>query len=120
MMGEEARVRILLVEDEERIAGFLQRGLTEELYVVDVARDGSEALDFLPAAQYDLMILDIRLPGKDGYSVCRELRAKGFKTPVLMLTARDTVQDRVTGLDAGADDYLVKPFDHSKRFDSCA
>lgn len=103
-------MRILLVEDEERIAGFLQRGLTEEMYIVDVARDGPEALDYAPAAEYDLMILDIRLPGRDGFSVCRELRARGFKTPVLMLTARDTVQDRVTGLDAGADDYLVKPF----------
>lgn len=103
-------MRILLVEDEERIAGFLQRGLTEEMYVVDVARDGIEALDYAPAADYDLMILDIRLPGRDGYTVCRELRTRGFKTPVLMLTARDTVQDRVMGLDAGADDYLVKPF----------
>lgn len=103
-------MRILLVEDEERIAGFLRRGLTEEMYVVDVARDGLEALDYAPAVDYDLMILDIRLPGRDGYAVCRELRTRGFKTPVLMLTARDTVQDRVMGLDAGADDYLVKPF----------
>ncbi len=103
-------MRILLVEDEERIAAFLQRGLAEELYVVDVARDGLEALDFAASGAYDVMILDVRLPGRDGLTVCRELRARGFKTPVLMLTARDTVPERVEGLDAGADDYLVKPF----------
>jgi heavy metal response regulator len=103
-------MRILLVEDEERIAAFIHKGLKEEFYTVDVAHDGSEALDIALAGEYDLIILDVRLPVRDGISVCRELRAQGNKTPILMLTARDTVDDRVRGLDAGADDYLVKPF----------
>jgi heavy metal response regulator len=103
-------MRILLVEDEERIAAFIQKGLKEELYTVDIARDGSEALDIALAGEYSLIILDVRLPVRDGISVCRELRAQGNTTPILMLTARDTVDDRVRGLDAGADDYLVKPF----------
>jgi len=103
-------MRILLVEDEERIAAFIQKGLKEELYTVDIARDGSEALDIALAGEYGLIILDVRLPVRDGISVCRELRAQGNTTPILMLTARDTVDDRVRGLDAGADDYLVKPF----------
>jgi len=103
-------MRILLVEDEDRIAAFIRRGLHEELYTVDVARDGAEALDIALAAAYDLIILDVRLPKRDGIAVCRELRAQGKKTPILMLTARDSVDDRVRGLDAGADDYLVKPF----------
>jgi heavy metal response regulator len=99
-----------LVEDEERIAAFITRGLKEERYTVDVARDGAEALEFALAAEYDLIILDVRLPVYDGFTVCRELRKRGNSTPILMLTARDTVDDRVRGLDAGADDYLVKPF----------
>jgi len=103
-------MRILLVEDEERIAAFIHKGLREELYTVDVARDGAEALDIALASEYDLIVLDVRLPIRDGISVCRELRAQGNRTPILMLTARDTVDDRVRGLDAGADDYLVKPF----------
>src|SRR5258706_1485212 len=103
-------MRILLVEDEERIAAFIRKGLQEELYTVDVARDGSEALEIALPAEYDLIILDLRLPVRDGISVCRELRAQGNKTPILMLTARDTIDDRVRGLDAGADDNLVKPF----------
>jgi len=103
-------MRILLVEDEERIAAFIYKGLHEELYTVDVARDGGEALDIALAGEYDLIILDVRLPIRDGISVCRELRAQGNTTPILMLTARDTIDDRVRGLDAGADDYLVKPF----------
>jgi heavy metal response regulator len=103
-------MRILLVEDEERILAFIRKGLKENLYVVDVARDGAEALDIALATQYDLIILDVRLPVRDGLSVCSELRAQGNTTPILMLTARDTVDDRVRGLDAGSDDYLVKPF----------
>jgi len=103
-------MRILLVEDEERIAAFIHKGLKEELYTVDAVRDGGEALEFAAAAEYDVIILDVRLPVQDGFSVCRELRARGDKTPVLMLTARDTVDDRVHGLNVGADDYLVKPF----------
>ncbi len=104
------RMRILVVEDEERVASFIRKGLEEELYMVDVARDGTEALDIALAAEYDLIILDVRLPMRDGISVCRELRAQRNKTSILMLTARDTVEDRVRGLDAGADDYLIKPF----------
>lgn len=103
-------MRVLLVEDEERIASLVSRGLREELFTVDVARDGGEGLDLALSAEYDLIVLDIRLPVRDGISVCRELRAQRHRTPILMLTARDSVEDRVRGLDAGADDYLVKPF----------
>ena len=103
-------MRVLLVEDEARIAAFVRKGLQEEQYVVDVAEDGVAALDFIDATTYDLIILDVMLPRRDGFSVCKELRQRGMKTPVLMLTARDAVDDRVRGLDAGADDYLVKPF----------
>jgi heavy metal response regulator len=103
-------MRVLVVEDEERIAAFLERGLKEEGWAVDVVHTGGDALDWAAAAEYDVIVLDVLLPGQDGFSVCRELRARGAKTPVLMLTARDTVDDRVTGLDSGADDYLVKPF----------
>lgn len=103
-------MRILLVEDEERIANFIRRGLLEEFYTVDVVCDGSLALEYVEAAPYDLIILDVRLPVLDGFSACAELRSRGDRTPVLMLTARDTVDDRVNGLNAGADDYLVKPF----------
>ncbi|MCL4486865.1 MAG: response regulator transcription factor [Chloroflexi bacterium] len=103
-------MRVLLVEDETRIAAFVRKGLQEEQYVVDVAEDGVAALDFIDATTYDLILLDVMLPCRDGFSVCKEIRRRGMKTPVLMLTARDAVDDRVRGLDAGADDYLVKPF----------
>jgi len=103
-------MRILVVEDERRIAAFVKRGLEEEHYAVDVAYDGEEALDWAAVVDYDLIILDILLPKKDGIQVCRELRDRGSKVPILMLTARDAVEDRVRGLDSGADDYLVKPF----------
>lgn len=103
-------MRVLLVEDERRISIYVKRGLEEEGYAVDAVYTGREALDWAEAAPYDLIILDILLPEMDGLSVCRELRRRGIRTPVLMLTARDTVDDRVAGLDAGADDYLVKPF----------
>jgi heavy metal response regulator len=103
-------VRILIVEDERQIAAFLERGLKEEGYAVDVVYSGNDALDWAAAVEYDGIVLDVMLPGRDGYSVCRELRARGSQTPILMLTARDAVDDRVTGLDSGADDYLVKPF----------
>jgi len=101
----------LLVEDEPRVAGFIAKGLREQAYAVDVARDGEEALYYAAVNQYDLVILDVMLPVKDGYAVCRELRSSGFRIPILMLTARDAVDDRVAGLDCGADDYLTKPFD---------
>lgn len=101
----------MLVEDEARVASFIARGLREEAYAVDIGTDGDRALYLASVNPYDLVILDVMLPAKDGYTVCRELRSGGFRGPVLMLTARDAVDDRVTGLDAGADDYLVKPFD---------
>src|SRR4026208_726591 len=103
-------MRILLVEDEPRVARFVAKGLRERSYAVDIARDGESALYQTEINDYDLIILDVMLPGKDGFEVCRELRDRNVKTPVLMLTARDAVDDRVEGLDAGADDYLVKPF----------
>jgi DNA-binding response OmpR family regulator len=103
-------MHVLLVEDERMLAGYIRRGLEEQGYAVDVAYAGPEALDWLRVASFDLIVLDLMLPGVDGLSVCRELRARGTATPVLMLTARDGVDDRILGLDAGADDYLVKPF----------
>jgi heavy metal response regulator len=104
-------VRILLVEDEAPAARMLAKGLREDAYAVDVAMDGETALEQAWFTKYDLIILDVMLPRKDGFEVCRELRAAGSATPILMLTARDAVEDRVTGLDIGADDYLIKPFD---------
>lgn len=104
-------MRILLVEDEPRVANFIARGLREKSYAVDVAGDGEVALYQCHINHYDLIILDVMLPRKDGFAVCRELREDGRQTPILMLTARDAVDDRVRGLDSGADDYLIKPFD---------
>ena len=104
-------MRILLVEDESRVAGFIAKGLREQTYAVDIASDGEQALYQAAVNQYDIVILDVMLPVKDGHTVCRELRASGFRTPILMLTARGAVDDRVEGLDSGADDYLAKPFD---------
>ena len=103
-------MRILIVEDERKISAYLKRGLEEQGYAVDAAFTGREALDWAASAPYDLIVLDILLPELDGISVCRELRKQGQRMPILMLTARDTIDDRVAGLDAGADDYLVKPF----------
>ncbi len=103
-------MRVLLVEDERQIADFVARGLTEHGYSVDVAYDGDEAVYWPDVAQFDIIILDVMLPVRDGVEVCRVLRAKGVRSPILMLTARDAIEDRVTGLDSGADDYLVKPF----------
>jgi two-component system copper resistance phosphate regulon response regulator CusR len=103
-------MRVLLVEDEARVARFVARGLREQAYAVDVAEDGETALFHASVTTYDVIILDLMLPKVDGLSVCRELRAAGVATPMLMLTARDTVDDRITGLDTGADDYLTKPF----------
>ena len=105
------QVRILLVEDESRVAGFIAKGLREQSYAVDIAADGEQALYHATVNEYDLVILDVMLPIKDGHTVCRELRGAGFGTPILMLTARAAVDDRVAGLDSGADDYLAKPFD---------
>lgn len=104
-------MRILLVEDEPSAAKMLAKGLREQSYAVDVAEDGEAALYQISIYDYDLVILDVMLPRKDGFEVCREMRAAGSSVPVLMLTARDVVEDRITGLDSGADDYLTKPFD---------
>lgn len=103
-------MRVLVVEDEPAILGFVCQGLTEAGYAVDAARDGREGLDYALAADYDALILDIMLPGRSGIELLRELRRRGHQTPALLLTARGLVDDRVAGLDAGADDYLVKPF----------
>lgn len=103
-------MRVLVVEDEDKIAAFIKKGLEEEGYAVDVVGDGESALDYALSVDYDVIILDIMLPRKDGISACQNLRECGCNVPILMLTARDAVDDRVRGLDAGADDYLVKPF----------
>lgn len=103
-------MRILVVEDEKKVSSFIQKGLTEESYAVDVAHDGEEGLGFALQQEYDLIILDIMLPKMDGLKVLEQIRAKGRQVPVLLLTARDTLEDKVKGLDTGADDYLPKPF----------
>lgn len=103
-------MRILLVEDEPRMANVIAKGLREQTYAVDVAADSDVGLYQSSVNDYDLIILDVLLPNRDGFEVCRELRARGDATPVLMLTARAAVDDRLTGFDAGADDYLTKPF----------
>jgi two-component system OmpR family response regulator len=103
-------MRLLVVEDEPKLAALVARGLREEGYAVDVAERGEDALWMAHAAPYDAILLDVMLPGTDGFDVCRRLRKEAVWSPILMLTARDAVGDRVTGLDAGADDYLSKPF----------
>lgn len=103
-------MRILVVEDEHRLSTILRQGLQEHGYAVDVAYEGQEGLRLGQSEPYDLIILDVMLPKLDGFSLCRRLRTAGKHMPVLMLTARDAVDDRVTGLDSGADDYLIKPF----------
>ncbi|MEW6364257.1 MAG: response regulator transcription factor [Acidobacteriota bacterium] len=103
-------MRILVVEDEKKVASFIKKGLEEEAYAVDVAYTGPDGEYLSELNPYDLVVLDIMLPGKDGVAVCRSLRARGTKTPILMLTARGTLQDKIEGLDSGADDYLTKPF----------
>ena len=107
-------MRILVVDDDRRLCAVIKRGLLEESYAVDLAYDGEDGEYLAEVNPYDLVILDIMLPIKDGIEVCRELRAKKISTPILMLTAKDAVEDRVKGLDTGADDYLVKPFAFSE------
>jgi DNA-binding response OmpR family regulator len=107
-------LRILVVEDERRLASIVKRGLVEEGYSIDNAYDGEEAEYMAESTAYDLIILDIMLPKKDGIAVCHSLRSKRINTPILMLTAKDGVEDRVKGLDSGADDYQVKPFAFSE------
>jgi len=104
-------MRILLVEDERKVASFIARALRENSYAVDIAENGEKALELNTDVTYDAILLDVRLPGMSGIQVCRELRQQGTEAPVLMLTARGLVEQRVEGLDAGADDYLTKPFD---------
>ena len=103
-------MRILLVEDDARVASFIRRGLREEHYTVDVAPDGEQALFLAQTGEYDLIILDIMLPKRSGLDVLKTLRADGLTVPILILTAKDKLKDKVTGLNAGADDYLTKPF----------
>ena len=107
-------MRVLVVEDSRRLAGIVKRGLLEEGYAVDNAYDGEEAEYMAETTPFDMIILDIMLPKKDGLAVCRDLRAKNVNTPILMLTAKDSVEDKVAGLDCGADDYVVKPFAFSE------
>src|SRR5690349_1880417 len=104
-------MRILLVEDDEGVARFIRKGLVEQAYAVDIVDDGSRALIMTAETDYDAVILDLMIPEIDGIGVCRAMRASGSSTPVLMLTARGTVDDKIAGLDAGADDYLAKPFE---------
>ncbi len=103
-------MRILIVEDDRKVAAFLQKGLREEQYAVDVCRDGEEGLSLASVNSYDIIILDIMLPRKDGFAVCRDLRRNSVLTPILMLTAKDSTEDKIAGLTEGADDYLTKPF----------
>ncbi len=103
-------MRILIVEDEKKIASFIERGLKEEFFTVDLAHDGDNAVFLAEINAYDAIVLDIMLPCKDGISICRELRSKKNDVPILMLSAKDELKDKVRGLDAGADDYLTKPF----------
>lgn len=104
-------MKVLLAEDDQRIANFIIKGLRENAYAVDAAADGEDALYQAAINTYDVVILDVMMPVKDGFAVCRELRESGVKTPVLMLTARDAIDDKISGLDFGADDYLTKPFE---------
>jgi len=103
-------MRVLIIEDEKKVLNFIKQGLEEERYIVDVANDGITGLEIALNNHFDAIILDVMLPGKDGYTVLKELRDAGSTIPVLMLTARDSVEDKVHGLDLGADDYLPKPF----------
>jgi heavy metal response regulator len=103
-------MRILVVEDEKKVASFIKRGLEEESFSVDMAYDGEEGLSMAEASPYDLILMDLMLPKMDGLAVIKELRSRGNKAPVLCLTAKDTVEDIVSGLDSGSDDYLTKPF----------
>lgn len=104
-------MRILLVEDDLRLAETLAEALSDQLYTVDIAANGLLAWDYVKNLDYDLVLLDVMLPGLDGITLCQQLRAQGYLMPILMITARDTVSDKITGLDAGADDYIVKPVD---------
>jgi DNA-binding response OmpR family regulator len=103
-------MRILVIEDEKKVANFIKKGLEEEFYAVDVAVNGKEGFELASTEEYDLIILDVMLPFMDGFTITKELRKKDILTPILLLTVKETIQDKVTGLDSGADDYLTKPF----------
>jgi len=107
-------MRILVIEDEKKTAAFLAKGLREAGFAVDLAQDGRTGLELARATKFDLLVVDVMLPNKDGWQVVAELRRDGMRTPILFLTARDSVRDRVKGLELGADDYLVKPFAFSE------
>jgi two-component system, OmpR family, response regulator len=107
-------MKVLIVEDEKKVASFIKKGLTSEGYSADLAGDGEEGLFLADDNEYDLIIMDIMLPKMDGITLCKKLRAKKNPTPIIMLSAKDTVEDRVAGLEAGADDYLTKPFSFSE------
>jgi two-component system OmpR family response regulator len=109
-------MRVLVVEDEIKLAALIRKALREQGMLADVAIKGEDALWMAAASPYDVLVLDVNLPGIDGFEVCRRLRVDGVRTPILMLTARDGVDDRVTGLNTGADDYVVKPFDFNELF----
>jgi two-component system OmpR family response regulator len=109
-------VRVLVVEDEVKLASLIRKALREQGMLADVAINGEDALWMAGATPYDVLVLDVNLPGIDGFEVCHRLRVDGVRTPILMLTARDGVDDRITGLDTGADDYVVKPFDFNELF----
>jgi two-component system OmpR family response regulator len=112
----ESAVRVLVVEDEVKLASLIRKALREQGMLADVAISGEDALWMAEATSYDALVLDVNLPGIDGFEVCHRLRTDGVRTPILMLTARDGVDDRITGLDTGADDYVVKPFDFNELF----
>ncbi len=107
-------MRLLLAEDDTQLGKTLMKGLRQESYAVDIVADGENAIYQAMINEYDVIVLDVMMPRRDGFSVCRELRRNGTRTPVLMLTARDTVADKITGLDAGGDDYLTKPFEFAE------
>ena len=109
-------MRILLVEDDHGLAETLAEALTDQLYVVDIANEAESVREYLRARQYDLLLVDVMLPGIDGISLCEQLRSQGHRFPILMVTACDTVTDKINGLDAGADDYIVKPVDLGELF----
>jgi two-component system, OmpR family, response regulator len=109
-------VRVLVVEDEVKLASLIRKALREQTMLADIAINGEDALWMAEAASYDVLVLDVNLPGIDGFEVCHRVRVNGVRTPILMLTARDSVDDRITGLDTGADDYMVKPFDFNELF----
>ena len=107
-------MRLLLAEDDAQLGRTLTKGLRQEAYAVDIVADGDSAMNHALVNEYDVIILDVMMPRRDGFSVCRELRRNGRRTPVLMLTARDTIADKITGLDSGGDDYLTKPFEFAE------